>query len=363
MTRATRKRTVLIVGDTSADILELTEVLKGDYLVQTATGDEAARESACAEALPDLVLLDLVTPGMDGYEICRRLQSDDSTRSIPVVFLGDGHDESEGLGVGAVDYLSRPFNPDLVKTRVRNHLELRLYRDGLDDLVRERTRELELMQEVTVESLGTLAEFRDPETGGHIKRTQAYVKALAEKLSAHLKYRDYLGDRMVHLLYLCAPLHDIGKVGVPDSILLKPGKLTEEEFEIMKQHTVLGRDALTMSAEKLDNDFFKIAREIAYSHQEKWNGSGYPEGLKGEDIPLSGRLMAVADVYDALISKRVYKDPLPHEKAVKIIQQGSGAHFDPDVVDAFMQLQDAFKEIAMEFADFNEEREQLSAES
>jgi putative two-component system response regulator len=209
--------------------------------------------------------------------------------------------------------------------------------------------------------MGTLAEYRDPETGGHIRRTQHYVRILAEHLKTHPKFRERLTDTAIELLVKSAPLHDIGKVGVRDNILLKPGELTEAEFEEMKQHTVYGRDAILASEKKLGQDsFLSVAREIAYSHQEKWDGTGYPQGLKGEEIPLFGRLMAVADVYDALISKRVYKPPYPHETAVAMIREGRGTHFDPDVVDAFLDLSDEFRKIALENADFEEERVLLS---
>ena len=262
--------------------------------------------------------------------------------------------------MGAVDYLTKPINPDLVRARVRNHLELKQYQDHLENLVKERTRRLALTQAVTIESLATLAEYRDPETGGHIKRTQNYVKALAVHLKDHPRFRDELNDDVIEMLYMSAPLHDLGKVGVPDHILLKAGKLTDEEFEEMKKHTVYGRDALVITEQKLGEDsFLRYAREIAYTHQEKWDGSGYPSGLKGDDIPLVGRLMALADVYDALISKRVYKPPFPHEKAVQIIIEGRDQHFDPDLVDAFVELQETFRNIALTFADYEEERQML----
>jgi putative two-component system response regulator len=213
-----------------------------------------------------------------------------------------------------------------------------------------------------IESLGTLAEYRDPETGGHIKRTQNYVKALAMHLRGHPRFRGLLNEETIELLYRSAPLHDVGKVGVRDHILLKAGRLDEAEFEQMKLHTLFGEEALHRTEQKLGHStFLRLAREIAGTHQEKWNGSGYPRGLKGDAIPFSGRLMAVADVYDALISKRIYKPPLPHEKAVAIIRAGQGVHFDPDLVDAFLELETVFRNIAIAYADFDEEREMLGA--
>ncbi|WP_246293870.1 HD domain-containing phosphohydrolase [Desulfobacter latus] len=234
------------------------------------------------------------------------------------------------------------------------------YREHLEDLVDERTKELTLTQEATILSMASLAETRDPETGGHIKRTQNYIKILATHLQSHPKYSESLTDENVDLIYKSAPLHDIGKVGVPDYILLKPEKLSPAEFETMKLHTVHGRDALLAAEEKLgSNSFLRFAREIAYTHQEKWDGSGYPQGLKGEEIPVSGRLMAVADVYDALISRRVYKPPFSHNKAMCIIKQGKGSHFDPDMVDAFLMLESKIKLIAYDLADSDDERNTL----
>jgi len=234
------------------------------------------------------------------------------------------------------------------------------YTNHMIEVLRLRTDELERTQEATIESLATLAEYRDPETGGHIKRTKNYVRLLGEKLKDHPRFRDVLDDKAVKSLYRSAPLHDIGKVGVQDHILLKPGKLSDEEFEEMKKHTTYGRDTLRVASKSLgDSSFLRYATEIAYTHQEKWDGSGYPQGLRGEDIPVSGRLMAVADVYDALISRRVYKPPFPHSQAVGIITQGKGAHFDPDIVEAFLELAEKFREVALTFADFDEERETL----
>ncbi|MEE4263007.1 MAG: response regulator [Desulfobacteraceae bacterium] len=354
---------VLLVDDNTTNLQLLHETLDGlGYKLLIAKNGKTALTIA-HKAKPSLILLDIMMPEMDGYEVCRRLKADEATRHIPIIFitaLADEEDEAKGLSMGAMDYLTKPIKPDLVRARVRNHLELKQYQDHLENLVKERTRRLALTQAVTIESLATLAEYRDPETGGHIKRTQNYVKALALQLKDHPRYRDELNDETIEMLYLSAPLHDLGKVGVPDHILLKAGKLTDEEFEEMKKHTVYGHDALLITEQKLGTDtFLRYAREIAHTHQEKWDGSGYPSGSKGEEIPLAGRLMALADVYDALISKRVYKPPFPHEKAVQIIIEGKGRHFDPDLVDAFVELQETFRNIALTFADYEEERQML----
>ncbi len=205
-----------------------------------------------------------------------------------------------------------------------------------------------------------LAEYRDPETGAHIKRTRNYVRVLAEKLRAESGYAGYFTDETIDLLYKSAPLHDIGKVGVRDDILLKPGPLTDAEFEVMRRHTVYGRDAIQAAAKNLgDNSFLRLAQEIAYTHQERWDGGGYPQGLAGEAIPIPGRLMAIADVYDALISRRVYKAPFTHAQAVAVIRDGRGSHFDPAMVDAFLDVQETFRQIALKFTESDEERQAL----
>jgi putative two-component system response regulator len=354
---------ILLVDDTSVNLQVLRQTLDGCGYRLLIAKDGRTALSIVDKTMPDLVLLDIMMPEMDGYEVCRRLKAGESTRHIPVIFLtalADAEDEARGLALGAVDYITKPVNPDLVRARVGNHLELKRYRDSLENMVREKTRELQLTQAVMIESLATLAEYRDPETGGHIKRTQNYVKALASALKSHPRFQEELNEETLELLYLSAPLHDIGKVGVRDDILLKPGKLGEDEFLEMKKHTNYGHDALAITEGKLGRStFLRYARQIAFTHQEKWDGSGYPQGLKAEEIPLSGRLMALADVYDALISKRVYKPPMPHEKAVEIISEGKGKHFDPDVVDAFLEIEPVFRNIALTYADHEEEREML----
>ena len=356
---------ILLVNDNTANLQVLRETLDGlGYTLLVAKNGKSALEIV-RKAAPDLILLDIMMPDVDGYEVCRKLKAEASTRPIPVIFLTamtDAEDEARGLALGAVDYITKPINPELVRARVRNHLELKHYRDRLEALVKERTRELQLTQTVMIEGLATLAEYRDPETGGHIKRTQNYVKALAVQLKSHPKFRDELTDEMIELLYLSAPLHDIGKVGVRDQVLLKAGRLDDTEFLEMQKHTTYGYEALRITEDKLGKStFLRLAREIAYTHQEKWDGSGYPRRLKGAEIPVSGRLMALADVYDALISKRVYKPPMTHADAVRIILDGKGRHFDPDVVDAFLELQAVFRNIALTYADFDEERELLGS--
>jgi len=354
---------VLIVDDTPENLTIMNGLLKDAYRTRVANSGERALKLAAAEPKPDLVLLDIMMPGMDGYEVCRRLKADAATHEIPVIFLTaktQVEDESRGFEVGCVDYITKPISPPIVLARVRTHLALKAAADFLRDKneylaaeVARRTKQISVVQDVTIMAMASLAETRDNETGNHIRRTQHYVRVLALELRKHPKFAALLDDAAIELLFKSAPLHDIGKVGIPDAILLKPGKLTPEEFEVMKAHTTLGRDAIAAAESLLDQpvSFLEYAREIAYSHQEKWDGTGYPEGLAGERIPLSARLMAVADVYDALISRRVYKPPYPHEKAMEIIREGRGKHFDPDVLDAFVAIQEACRAIAERYAD------------
>ncbi len=354
---------VLLVDDNSTSLRILSEaltVLNCDILV-ARNGQNAL--SIAEKAQPDLIILDIMMPEMDGHEVCSHLKASDTTKLIPVIFstsAADDEEQARGLALGAVDYIIKPINPELLRNRVRNLLQWKLYQNQLEDAVKVRTREIQLTQAVMIESLATLAEYRDPETGGHIKRTQNYVKALAMHLKNHPRFSDKLDDDTIELIYLSAPLHDIGKIGVRDEILLKPGPLTDQEFHEMKKHTTFGADSLRITEQKLGKStFLQHARELAHSHHEKWDGSGYPLGLKGDDIPISGRLMAVADVYDALISKRSYKPPMPHEKAMQIVAEGKGTHFDPDIVEACLELEGVFRNIALTFADYEEENQTL----
>lgn len=362
-----KQQRVLIVDDSADNIQVLMGLLKDEYKLIAATSGEKALTLANQQPPPDLILLDIMMPEMDGYEVCRRLKAHEDTRSIPVIFvtaMASSEDEYKGLELGAVDYLTKPIIPELTKARIKNHLELKKHQDHLQELVREKTNKLQLTQSIMIESLGTLAEYRDPETGGHIKRTQNYVKALAKHLQASPRYQAELDDEKIELLFISAPLHDIGKVGVSDSILLKPGKLTDEEFTEMKRHAQYGANALEKAAISLgDESFIECAKEIAYYHHEKWDGTGYPQGIAGNDIPLPGRIMAIADVYDALISKRVYKPPFTHEKAMSIILEEKGKQFEPELVDAFSEIESTFRNIAILYADFDEEREALGDKS
>ena len=354
---------ILVVDDNPDNLLLASDLLSPRYVVKVANSGATALRLVRLAPKPNLILLDIRMPNMDGYEVCRQLKSAPETRDIPVIFLSaqsDVEDDARGFEAGAVDYVTKPISPAILQARVASHLALQATADYLRDKsaflekeVARRTQEISAIQDVMIHAMGSLAETRDNETGNHIRRTQYYVKALAQALRTHPRFAPFLTDENIELLFKSAPLHDIGKVGIPDKILLKPGRFVPAEMEIMKTHTTIGRDAIA-SAEKLlgtTTSFLTIAKEIAYSHQEKYDGSGYPCNLVGDDIPISARLMAVADVYDALISRGVYKDGMSHEKATAILVEGRGNHFDPDILDAYLELQPEFRAIAARYVD------------
>ncbi|MDP3119461.1 MAG: two-component system response regulator [Sulfuricurvum sp.] len=354
---------ILVVDDTTDNLTLISALLNDFYKIKVANSGEKALKYLEGDSNPDLILLDIMMPVLSGHDVIRRLKSNPKTRDIPVIFLtamSEPEDEKKGLELGAVDYITKPISPPILLARIKSQLQVKAASDFLHDKnlyleteIAKRTHEISAIQDVTILAMASLAETRDLETGNHIRRTQHYVKALAQKLKTNPNFGYFLSDAMIETLYKSAPLHDIGKVGIPDRILLKPGKLTHDEFKIMKTHTTLGRDAIKHAESQLgiQVEFLRIAKEIAYYHQEKYDGSGYPTGASGNDIPISARLMSLADVYDALISRRVYKEPMSHADAVKIIIQGRGKHFDPEVVDAFLTLQKEFQSIAACFMD------------
>lgn len=371
------RASILIVDDQPDNLLILEDLLAEQYRIHTAGDGEDALRFLAGHDLPDLILLDVMMPRMNGYEVCERVKRDHATRHIPIIVLSSLEsptDEERALLLGAEDFIHKPFSPPVVLARVRNHLRLsrmatmlRVRNDNLENLVAARTREIreqsaELMrreeqlvaaQGATITAFCSLAEARDNETGNHIHRTQNYVRTLAQRLKRHPDFAAELSDEAIELLFKSAPLHDIGKVAIPDAILLKPGKLTPEEWEIMKRHAEYGYAAIVSAEQELDDSrsFLRYAKEIAYGHHERWNGTGYPRGLAGDAIPLSARLMAVADVYDALICKRVYKEAFPHEVAVRMIAEERGRHFDPRIVDALLEIADEFRLIAQHYSD------------
>ena len=360
---ASLPKTLLIVDDAPENLSVLTLLLQESYRVLAATSGEGALRVANSQPQPDLILLDVMMPGMDGYAVLARLRENPATRDIPVLFLtalaGAG-DEERGLHLGAADYITKPIQPAVVLARVSTQLEVKQARDSLKNQnaileaeVARRMVENDLTQRVSIRALAHLAETRDPETGDHLLRTQGYMQRLAIGLRYHPRFAATMNNRYVDLLARSALLHDIGKVGVPDYILLKPGPLTPEEWVIMRRHAKMGSEAIEQAERDIEMplEFLTLAKEIAHWHHEKWDGSGYPDGLTGESIPISARLMAIADVFDALITPRVYKVAMSFDQAITIIAGERGKHFDPDVTDAFLSGFADFAEIAERYAD------------
>lgn len=360
------KPTILVVDDSPANLSLLASLLHPHYTVKALTQGRKAFQVAHEEQ-PDLILLDIMMPDVNGFAVCRQLKGNFHTQHIPVIFLTSKTEvktEEMGMRLGAVDYITRPINPEILLSRVRAHFKdasnvrtMRVNNEYLEYEVAKRSREMAALQQVSILAMASLAEVRDVDTGNHLRRTQNYIRTLANQLCTHPRFADQLTPRVVDMLFQCAPLHDIGKVGIPDRILLKPGRYEPHEFEIMKTHPTLGWQALEQAqfAAGESLEFLEIAKQIVYSHHEKWDGSGYPQGLVGDAIPIPARLMALADVYDALISRRVYKPGMSHKAATQIIMLGRGRHFDPDVVDAFLVLGNEFQSIALRFADSDTE--------
>ena len=352
------QHTILIVDDNAENLTVLGELLRRDYRVLAATDGLRALQLAARVPRPDLILLDVMMPEMNGYQVLAALQATPETRDIPVIFttaMCATEEEEQGLQLGAADYLTKPLKPAIVMARVQTHLALKRARDalkrdkaGLEIEVLRQMHENRQIQDVTIRALARLAETRDNETGNHILRTQEYVHALAQRARLLPQFSDELSERNVALISKSAPLHDIGKVGIPDSILLKPGKLTPQEWEVMKTHAALGADAIGRAVADLQQPtgFLMYATQIARHHHERWDGSGYPDRLAGSAIPLAARLMAIADVFDALISRRSYKAAMPPEQARAIMEAERGKHFDPDLLDVFLGAFEEFCEIA-----------------
>ena len=358
-----RTSTVLVVDDSPVNLELISCLLRDLCRIEVANSGSQALKILENGSLPDLILLDVLMPDLSGWDVCQTIKSTKRLAEIAVIFLTaktSPEDEKHGFDLGAVDYICKPINPATLLSRVKTHLSLKCMSDVLrnsnlvlKDEIDKGAQEIRAIKETTIHAMASLAKTRDNETGNHIRRTQHYVKTLAQKLKTHPRFSDYLTDEQIQMLYLSAPLHDIGKVGIPDHILLKPGRLDTAEFEIMKTHTTLGYQSILDATECLSDGsgFLTCAMEIALSHQEKWDGSGYPHGLLGDAIPISARLMAVADVYDALISERHYKRAFSHEVAVGMILEGRGKHFDADVVDAFTRIEGEFVAIATKYSD------------
>lgn len=321
--------TVLVVDDTPSNISVLSEILRGDYRVVAATSGEQALRIARGETPPDLILLDVMMPQMSGHEVCQRLKAESSTRKIPVIFvtaMNQVEDEAKGFALGAVDYITKPVSPPIVKARVRTHLALYDQNRELERMVGERTAELRHTRLEIIKRLGRAGEFRDNETGMHVIRVAHYCRLLGEAVR--------MNEEDLELLFNAAPMHDIGKIGIRDNVLLKPGKLDDAEIKIMRQHVPFGGEIIGEHSDGL----LSMARVIVLTHHEKWDGTGYHRGLKGEEIPLVGRITAIADVFDALTSARPYKKAWPVEDAVKLIQREAGTSFEPELVKKFVAL-------------------------
>ncbi len=361
-----KAKPVLLVADAEAsNLIWMNGLLQERYEIKLADNGAQALRIAQQLPRPDLILLATDLPQLDGFAACRQLKRDPDTAGIPLLLLAAAGADSEqrGYAAGAADVLLRPLAAEAVLARVALQIELGQARGllkheshHLAHLVDERTVELRQMVDAVIWALASLAETRNYETANHLRRMQYYIRALARQLQQHARFAHELSDENIAYLYKAAPLHDIGKVSIPDAILLKPGRLTDAEFAIMKMHTVYGRDAIAGVEQRLgfSNTFLRYAKEITYSHQEKFDGSGYPEGLAGDAIPVSARLLAVADVYDAMISRRVYKPAFTHETALELIRQSSGQQFDPDVVDALLAVEQQFQDIAARYADATE---------
>ena len=306
------KQCVLVVDDSPENIDLLSEILRDDYRVRVATSGEKALKIVYSDEPPDLILLDIMMPGISGLEICRRLKANPDRRRIPIIFvtaMSSTEDERRGLEIGAVDYITKPISPPIVMARVRTHLALYDQSRELANMVAQRTTELLTTRQQIIRRLGRAAEFKDNETGNHVLRMSHYARLIA---LAH-----GLGEESAGIIFNTAPMHDIGKIGIPDAILLKPGKLDAAEWEVMYQHPIMGAEIIG----KHDNELLETARIIALTHHEKFDGSGYPQGLTGEAIPLEGRIVAIADVFDALVSVRPYKPALPLETALQYFDE------------------------------------------
>ena len=359
------KMTVLIVDDATENLMLMRDLLKDHYQIKVAKDGETALKIAQSEAKPDIILLDIMMPYMDGYEVCLKLKEDEKTSSIPVIFLtakSDPESESYGLEIGAVDYITKPISPPIVLARIKSQLQIKAANDFLVDKavfleqeVVRRSLEVSAIQELTMVAMATLAGSQLYETGKHLRRTQYFVKALAERLRFNPRFVGFLSDYNINMLFWVAPLHDIGMVAVPSQILLKPrdNPLTSEEFELIKAHTTLGYEAIEQAEKtlKIKGDYLDIAKDVILCHHERMDGSGYPCGLVGDEIPISARLMAIADVYDAHVNERIYKGSSSHEKAVESLIEGKGSLFDPDMLDAFLDIQDDFRAINQNFRD------------
>jgi len=332
-------KTIFVVDDSDTNLSMAEAVLEDQYRVMTMPS--AARLFALLEKItPDLILLDIEMPGMDGFEALALLKGETAWQDIPVMFLTGRNDpavEARGLEIGAVDFVTKPFSAHVLLNRIQTHL-------NIDEIIRERTAQLHRLQNSIISVLADMVENRDKGTGGHIERTSVYIKILIEKMKEYGVYSEEIAGWDVEKMISSARMHDLGKISITDTIVNKPGKLTSEEYDIMKSHSVEGERIIDeIIAKTGEGDFLRNAKLFAGAHHERWDGKGYPRGLKGEEIPLQGRIMAIVDVYDALVSDRPYKKAFKDEDAVEIIMQNSGTHFDPKLTELFYKVKDELK--------------------
>jgi putative two-component system response regulator len=352
-------QTVLAVDDVDMNVMILEEILKADYNVLTANNGKQALEMLNqARVLPKIILLDVQMPEMNGREMFEILKADEALKRIPVVFITAENDsETELLAAGAKDFINKPFTPEVVKLRVRNQIDLKNYSDSLEEMVAQKTAEVIKKTEEAnktldnaLQGLANVIEHRDLESGEHVKRTQLYVGVLANYLiKSKSPYADELFEMQPDIIVKSMALHDVGKIAIPDRILLKPGRLDPEEYDIMKTHTVRGKEIIGELGDVNTSLYLKHCEDICYGHHERWDGKGYPRFLAGTEISMAARLAAIADVYDALVCARVYKAAIPYSEAVKMISDGKGSQFDPVVCDALIANQDEFRKIAEQY--------------
>ena len=342
------KNRILVVDDDPVNIMHLTEILNNDYDLFAAKDGAAAIQKAL-KVRPDLILLDIIMPEMNGYQVLEQLKACSELKDIPVIFVTglDKHeDEIHGLNAGAVDFIIKPFRAEIAKLRVDNHIELKNHRQNLEELVDKKVKELISTKEIFLDTLADMIEYRSLESGKHIQRTKRLTGILIDHLLTTEKLGPILKKENINSIIMASSLHDIGKFGIPDSILLKPGKLTKDEFAQIKTHTIIGSEMIksieskSMKGTNETDDYIRHSHDIARYHHERWDGTGYPDRLKGSEIPLTARIVALVDVYDALTNERCYKSAVSHEEAMKIIKNGAGHHFDSDIVQAMMAVQD-----------------------
>jgi putative two-component system response regulator len=344
------KPSVLVVDDVDMNLIILEEILKDSYNIITAkNGAEALETLYHLETQPKIILLDIIMPEMNGYQMLEVMKKDKNLKRIPVIFITTSDSEIDALSAGAVDFISKPFQPDIVKLRVANQIELKNYSDSLEAMVEEKAAEITSTLDNMLQAMANIIEYRNLESGSHVKRTFFLSQLLVDQLLESSEYSEELNRLGPDIIVKSVPLHDVGKIGIPDKILLKPGRLDPDEFEVMKEHTTIGKNIIESIVMQQDSPYMRHCRDIAYCHHERFDGKGYPRGISGKEIPLSARILSIVDVYDALVSARVYKEAFSYDEAIKIISGGKGTQFDPVVTDALLSIQDEFLKVSEQY--------------